>query len=117
MSVGNLKDSGNQGNNFPWQLKMLQGLQQIADILSDKTLGAERKAVVIRLNTTYVNSVNTFSFSVANVGSGNGIVNGETIKPGEIVNFDASALNNYFAVGAINIDGTGTELLTSFITA
>lgn len=30
MSIGNLKDSGNQGNNFPWQLKMLQGLQEIA---------------------------------------------------------------------------------------
>lgn len=31
MSIGNLKDSGNQGNNFPWQLKMLQGLQGILD--------------------------------------------------------------------------------------
>jgi len=30
MSIGNLKDSGNQGNNFPWQLKVLQGLQEIA---------------------------------------------------------------------------------------
>lgn len=33
MSIGNLKDSGNQGNNFPWQLKVLQGLQLIADTL------------------------------------------------------------------------------------
>jgi hypothetical protein len=31
MSIGNLKDSGNQGNNFPWQLKVLQGLQEIAN--------------------------------------------------------------------------------------
>ena len=31
MSIGNLKDSGNQGNNFPWQLKVLQGLQAIFD--------------------------------------------------------------------------------------
>jgi hypothetical protein len=31
MSIGNLKDSGNQGNNFPWQLKVLQGLQCICD--------------------------------------------------------------------------------------
>ena len=29
MSIGNLKNSGNQGNNFPWQLKMLEGLQAI----------------------------------------------------------------------------------------
>jgi len=34
MSIGNLKDTGNQGNNFPWQWKMLQGLQAIADATS-----------------------------------------------------------------------------------
>jgi hypothetical protein len=26
MSIGNLKDSGNQGNNFPYQLAVLRGL-------------------------------------------------------------------------------------------
>ena len=26
MSIGNLKDSGNQGNNFPYQLAVLKGL-------------------------------------------------------------------------------------------
>jgi hypothetical protein len=31
MSIGNLKDSGNQGNNFPWQYRMLLGLQSISD--------------------------------------------------------------------------------------
>lgn len=35
MSVGNLKDSGNQGNNFPWQLKMLLGQQCACDALQD----------------------------------------------------------------------------------
>jgi hypothetical protein len=29
MSVGNLKDYGNKGNNFPWQLKMLQGIDAL----------------------------------------------------------------------------------------
>lgn len=29
MSVGNLKTDGQKGNNFPWQLKMLKGLQSI----------------------------------------------------------------------------------------
>ena len=33
MSIGNLKNSGNQGNNFPWQLKMLQGQQCACDAL------------------------------------------------------------------------------------
>ena len=31
MSIGNLKDTGNQGNNLPFQWKVLQGLQEIAN--------------------------------------------------------------------------------------
>jgi hypothetical protein len=31
MSIGNLKDYGNKGNNFPWQYNMLLGLQSISD--------------------------------------------------------------------------------------
>jgi len=34
MSIGNLRDSGNQGNNFPWQLKMLLGQQCACDQLT-----------------------------------------------------------------------------------
>lgn len=34
MSIGNLKDSGNQSNNFPWQLKMLLGQQCACDELA-----------------------------------------------------------------------------------
>jgi hypothetical protein len=37
MSIGNLKDTGNKGNNFPYQLKTLLGLQQIADGISGFT--------------------------------------------------------------------------------
>ena len=32
-SIGNLKNSGLQGNNFPWQLKMLIGQECICDQL------------------------------------------------------------------------------------
>lgn len=35
MSIGNLKDSGNQGNNFPWQLRMLLGQQCACDQLTE----------------------------------------------------------------------------------
>ena len=31
MSIGNLKDTGNQGNNLPYQWRVLQGLQEIAN--------------------------------------------------------------------------------------
>lgn len=35
MSIGNLKDSGNLSNNFPWQLKMLMGQQCACDALKE----------------------------------------------------------------------------------
>ena len=34
MSIGDLKDYGNKGNNFPWQLKMLKGLQGIINAIA-----------------------------------------------------------------------------------
>ena len=33
MSIGNTKEYGNKGNNFPFQLKSLQGLQCACDQL------------------------------------------------------------------------------------
>lgn len=52
-----------------------------------------------------------YDFSVSNVGSGNGLILGQTIKPGETFNFAAGALNNSYAAGTIAYDGTGTELV------
>ena len=224
MSIGNLKDSGNQGNNFPWQLKMLLGQQcacdelaainantdQVEFLLSSilTTLQAsteyEAKFVVdtcngdtvylevrvwnpdtstwgpityylpgsatpvvppgastpgclvytdpsavlalilgaiqaqtpiltaIEVDTTNIDTklasaVRTpnmlratssgtiapvvYDFSVSNVGSANGTILGQTIKPGETINFGAGALNNYYAAGTISFNGNGTELV------
>ena len=122
MSIGNLKTEGNKGNNFPWQYKMLLGLQGIIDsntnccteltaLLSPQT----RTPRMVRTTGPFTNAVNVYSFSVANVGTADGTALGVTIKPGEIVNYDASAMNNYFGIGAITADGTGTELLISYI--
>jgi len=55
-----------------------------------------------------------YSFSVANVGAGNGTILGQTIKPTETLNFDAGSLNNTYAAGTIAYDGTGTELLITY---
>jgi hypothetical protein len=42
MSIGNLKDYGNKGNNFPWQLKMLQGQQCACDYLKEIDLNTDQ---------------------------------------------------------------------------
>lgn len=150
MSIGNLKSEGNKGNNFPFQLKVLQGLQCTCDEL--KAIGIDTAAIeailtsiaadianlateatlqVVEANTTGVartpgiirpsntsGDVNTaaatfYSVSVANVGLADGTVLGTTIKPGEILNFSADALNNYFTSFAY--DATGTEFIIIYV--
>jgi hypothetical protein len=131
-SVGDLRNSGLQGNNYPWQIKVLNGLQCICDEL--KAINVDTSAIEALLtdidNTLTTNTsayartpnllratgagsiaVSAFSVSVANVGNANGTVLGGIIKPGEILNFDAGALNNFYTSGTFAYDGTGTELV------
>lgn len=115
MSVGNLKDSGNQGNNFPYQLKSLQGLQQIVDALASVNTGilSQTRTHNIRRDILPGIIVRPYSFSIANVGTGNGTVEGVSLAPGEIVNYDAGALNNQF--GEVAYDATGTTFLITWV--
>jgi hypothetical protein len=202
MSIGNLKDSGNQGNNMPFQWKVLQGLQAIAEatsapltcvedsiaicaggnLLTSTTIGADTGLDVniiggvtleVNLDATndqvgiygYVNGaagspvpLNTnasgqvaiqdggnsitvdggtgvartlnairptstsgtvtgtiYSISVANVGAANGTVLASltVIKPGEILNFSADAINNYFT--SFPYDASTTEFIITYI--
>jgi hypothetical protein len=193
MSIGNLKDYGNKGNNMPWQWKVLQGLQEIANqtaqpltcvedsiaicaggnLLTSTTIGADTGldvniigGVTLEVNLDaandqvgiygYVNGasgspvpLNTnasgqvaiqdggnsitvdggtgiartpnalrptssgtitgtiYSISVANVGANNGtVLGGVTIKPGEVLNFSADAINNFFNSFAYNASTT-----------
>jgi hypothetical protein len=148
MSIGNTKSDGNKGNNFPFQIKVLQGLQCTCDEL--KAIGANTTAIeailtsiaaditnlateatlqAVETNTTgvartpnllRVNDPNDlavfaplYSVSVANVGSADGTVLGGILKPGEIVNFSADALNNFFS--SFVVDATGTEFIITYI--
>ena len=71
------------------------------------------------LRPTGSGNVNTaaatfYSVSVANVGSANGtVLSAVTIKPGEVLNFSADAINNYFNSFAYN--ATGTEFIIIYV--
>lgn len=89
----------------------------VAVTLAKDYLGAVRYTGMIRA-TTSDNVNNTvpefYSVSVANVGSANGtILGGTIIKPGEVLNFSADAINNYF--DSFEYNGSGTELLIIFV--
>ena len=113
MSIGNLKDYGNKGNNFPWQYKMLQGLDALLSAFSSSGtsyLAPKAKSISISRPTTInTTSAGLNSLSIANVGTANGTVNGITLKPGETISFDAGALNN--TLPAVGYNATGTEFL------
>jgi hypothetical protein len=119
MSIGNVKTEGSKGNNFPWQLRMLNGLQGIIDTLNAGVCcpPQARTPNVTRATGAWTSTANIYSFSVANVGVANGTAMGQTIKPGEIENFDAGGMNNFFPTGIPVANGTGTELLISWISA
>ena len=109
MSIGNLQDYGNKGNNFPWQLKMLQGITSMINSLTGVTAGAAKTTAILRPTTSGTITAGKASVSIANVGSASGTVKGVTLKTGETVNFNAGGINN--TLDAIAYDATGTEYL------
>ena len=126
MSIGNLKDSGNQGNNFPFQLKVLQGLQAVldnnccVDILAElsdinaKLRPFERTPDVISTTGSGTTPVGAYSVSIANVGASDATVNGQTIPAGTVLNFDGGVLNNTVAPLVYNANSS-TLIITSLI--
>ena len=49
MSIGNLKTDGGKGTNWPWQYKMLKGLQGIIDIITSTANGSEYEAQLVSI--------------------------------------------------------------------
>jgi hypothetical protein len=116
MSIGNLKDYGNKGNNFPWQYKMLVGLDAILSALSGGgsfIAPQTRVTNIIRTSAPGTITAGHYSAAFANVGAANAAVKGTTLGAGETIMFDAGTLNN--TLDAIDYDGTGTELLITYI--
>lgn len=111
MSIGNLKDYGNKGNNFPWQLKVLEGLQRIYDFLVGSSVVQTRVPIIVSDSGAGAVPV-SYGFSIANVGGASGTVNGVTLPAGATVNFAPDDNNN---LNGITYDATGTTFLITWI--
>jgi hypothetical protein len=123
MSIGNLKDYGNKGNNFPWQLKMLQGIQGIIN-----TLTTQANPVLIESGIDTVNGINAIStyigatsklltLSIYNqdlvnpiLVSTNGGGSYVSVPKGVTINYDAGGSLNYFDPTLIVINSATTTL-------
>jgi len=110
-SIGDLKNSGLQGNNWPWQYKMLFGLQAILNAFTGVTPGAVRTPHILNANTTGTVPP-CYSFSIANVGAAIGTVGGQNLPAGATVNFSAE-LNN--TLNGIAYNATGTTFLITWV--
>ena len=114
MSIGDTKSYGNKGNNFPWQLKMLQGIQGIINALTAGVCCPPevRTTNIVSATGAGVVPPNTYSFSIANVGASAGSVGGVSIPAGVTINYNAE-LNN--TLTGIAYNATGTTFLITYI--
>lgn len=136
-TIGNINGKGTN-LDYSYRSKVLKGLQKSIDELQligantdlinglateatlanveSNTQSQARTAGIIRPTTS--GNINTvaaefYSVSVANVGLLNGLILGEDIRPGEILNFAANGINNYFT--SFDYDATGTDFVITFI--
>jgi len=87
---------------------------EIRNLLS-AVVGKTRTANMLRVISNGTIPGTPYSFSVANVGSADGVLLGAALKVGENVNLDAGDLGNIFAAGSLTYDATGTEFLIIYI--
>jgi hypothetical protein len=113
-SIGDLENSGLQGNNWPWQYKVLKGLQGIIDALTAGVCcpPAQRTPVVVYDTLPGLVPNGTYGFSIANVGATAGTVDGFPLAAGVTINFDPGVNNT---IAGLPYDATGTRFLITYI--
>lgn len=114
MSIGNTKSYGNKGNNFPWQLQMLKGLQGIIDTLNKGVCCPPQSRTPVIIYDTLPGSIpdGTYGFSIANVGAAAGTVNGQSLAAGVTINFDPGVNNT---IAGLPYDPSGSRFLITYI--
>lgn len=117
-----LVDIDNQGS---WT-NDATGIQQAVNDISSWMLaasaylpiGEQRTAFFGRSSGVTANyPAGLHKFSVSSVGTGNVLLNGVILKPGETINFDAGDPTNYFGSGSFSLDTTtsGAEAIIVFV--
>jgi len=115
---GNTRDSGNKGNNYPWQRAVLILLEKIVAGGGGGGGGCcpqtIRTPAMLRVSIAGVVIAGKRSASFFNAGATNAIVLGAALKPGEMITFSAESTLDVLT--AIAYDATGTDLLITTLT-
>lgn len=109
------------GLNTNWQLNVLRGLQGVVEQLQSVGIDTSDLELLLAAKTRVPNLLRAtgpgtiapkvYDFSVANVGTADGVILGQPIKPGETLNFCAGSMNNFYAPNTITYNGNLTELV------
>jgi hypothetical protein len=103
MSIGNLKTDGNKGNNFPYQLKVLQGLQCVCDQLKE-----------LNIDTTAIEAtLLDIEAAIGNLATETTLLNVETNTTGLAT--ETTLLNVETATQAIETNTTGVARTPNFL--
>lgn len=78
--------------------------------------GVSRTPTILRTSASSSVTAGKFSMSFASVGTVNATVGGQTLKPGETINFDAGAINNTLGAVVYDSSAVGAELLIITLT-
>lgn len=111
MSIGNLKDQGNKGNNLPYQLSVLKLLGDILVASGGGSTPVVRTPTLVRVTNASSIAAGARGVTIANVGSAVGTVLGTNLGIGQIVSFDAGSTAD--TLSAIAYNAVGTEFLIS----
>lgn len=108
-SIGDLKNSGLKGNNWPWQYKVLLGLDKIAN--SIKTgVSITPNFIASTGDAATAIAVPVYSISFFNNGSVPALVSFdsgasfETIEAGLTISMDAGSINNFYSANTFEYD-------------
>jgi hypothetical protein len=85
----------------------------VANIDTKLTAAARTPNIGTYVNVTGAVASGLYSFSIANVGSAAGEVDGQVLPAGVTINFDAGALNN--TLGGLSFDASGTTFVVTWI--
>ncbi len=115
MSIGNINSEGNKGNNFPFQIKVLQGLQCTCDQL--KAIGLDTAAIEVILNSIAVDIAGLATEATLQVVETN--TTGVARTPGMIRTSAVGNVNTvaaqFFSVSVANVGLADGTILGSII--